>query len=59
MVNDLGSGRVQTYTFFEGRCPIYKAVGYCGERIQAHYVIFHTMIGIGADWAGERGQEAS
>lgn len=46
MVNDRGSGRVQTYTLYEEKCPICQAGGYCEERIQIHYITLFTMVGI-------------
>lgn len=58
MVNDFGSGRVQMYTLFEGRYPVYQAAGYCGEKIWAHYVTFYTMVEIWCWWGrgdGTRG----
>lgn len=51
MVNNCGSGRVQTYTLFEERCPICQAGGYCGEGIQDHSITLFTMVGIWC-WSG-------
>lgn len=55
MVNDFESRRVQMYALFEGKCPIYQAAGYCGEKIRAHYVTFYTMVGIWCWFVGGEG----
>lgn len=51
MVDDCGSGRVQTYTLFEKRHSICQVGGYYGERIQDHYITLFTMLGIWC-WLG-------
>lgn len=52
IVNGFGSGGVQTYTLFEERCPVCQTGGYCGERIQAHYITLFKMVGIWS-WLGK------